>query len=64
MLIKVTLSQLGTKRTTYSKNKPSSKYISKEKCYKAVTLLTQKKKINKYTFLLFEGNSQSFPGIL
>lgn len=62
MLIKVTLSQLGTKRTTYSKNKPSSKYISKEKCYKAVTLLTPKKK-NKYTFLLFEGNSQSFPGI-
>lgn len=44
MLIKVTLSQLGTKRTTYSKNKPSSKYISKEKYYKAVTLLTQKKK--------------------
>lgn len=44
MLIKVTLSQLGTKRTTYSKNKPSSKYISKEKCYKAVTLLTQKEK--------------------
>lgn len=46
MLIKVTLSQLGTKRTTYSKNKPSSKYISKEKCYKAVTLLTPKEKKN------------------
>lgn len=44
MLIKVTLSQLGTKRTTYSKNKSSSKYIIKEKYYKAVTLLTQKKK--------------------
>lgn len=45
MLIKVTLSQLETKRTTYSKNKPSSKcIISKEKYYKAVTLLTQKKK--------------------
>lgn len=64
MLIKITLSQFGTKRTTYRKNKSSSKYIIEEKYYKAVTLLTQKKKINKYTFLLFEGNSQSFPGIL
>lgn len=63
MLIKVTLNQLGQREQTYSRNKPSSKQdISKEKYYKAVTLLTQKKK--KYTFLLFEGNSQSFPGIL
>lgn len=53
-----------TKRTTYSRNQPSSKQgISKEKYYKAVILLTQKKK-NKYTFPLFEGDSQSFPGIL
>lgn len=45
MLIKVTLSQPGTKRTTYNRNKPSNKQgISKEKYYKAVTLLTQKKK--------------------
>lgn len=65
MLIKVTLGQLGTKKTMYSKNKPSIKQNIqvRKKYYKAVTFLTHTH-TNKYTFPLFEGNSQSFPGIL
>lgn len=52
MLIKVTLSQLGQREQTYSRNKPCSKQdISKEKYYKAVTLLTQKKKNTLFYYL-------------